>query len=74
MERLIVTSLDEIASLWQIPVDRVKYFITDGGMDPMKPEKWAAENWEVFIKEKQAAFEASLFPGHLRPESTETTT
>ena len=73
-ERFVVINLDALVSRWQIPVERIKYFITDCGLDPMEPEKWAADNWELFLKEKQEAFEASLFPGKFRPESTETTT
>lgn len=73
MERKLFTcNLDEIASRWQIPVARVKFFITDLDMDPTKPEKWAAAHWDIFISEKQKAFEDSLFPRHLRPEPSKT--
>lgn len=73
-ERLVVVNLDEIAARWQIPVERVKYFITDCGM-PVGDEargKWFAENSELVLQEKQKAFNALLFPRPLRPEPTET--
>jgi hypothetical protein len=71
MERLRVINLDELAIRWQIPVERIKYFITDCGMNPAQPEKWAASHWEVFMKEKQEAFESSLFPEKLRTTVTD---
>ena len=73
MERapLVVISLDEIASRWQIPVERIIYFITNCGMNPAEPEKWGVENWDLLIKEKQEAFEDSLFPRELRLEPSE---
>jgi hypothetical protein len=71
---IIVIDLDGIAQRWQISLERVKYFITDCQMDPAKPGEWAGklENWNLLIKEKQQAFDTSLFPGHLRPESSKT--
>ncbi len=71
MERLRVVNLDEIAERWQIPVERVKYFITDCGMNPRQTAAWVAKNQELFLREKQKAFEDSLFPRHLRPEPAE---
>ncbi len=71
MERLRVVNLDEIAYRWQIPVERVKYFITDCGMDPRKSAQWVEDHKDLFLEEKRIAFEDSLFPRHLRPEPAE---
>lgn len=68
MERLLVVNLDEIASRWQIPVDRIMHFIVECGM-PMDDEgrgKWFAEHSDLVLKEKQEAFEAALFPQKFR--------
>lgn len=76
MEReLIVVNLSEIAARWQIPVERIQYFITDLDMPVEEEErgKWFAEHTDLVLEEKQKAFDASVFPGHLRPEPTETT-
>ncbi len=67
----MVVNLDELAQRWEIPVERVKYLITDCGMDMTAPEKWAAHHSEIVLKEKQEAFEDSLFPRHLRPPAPE---
>jgi hypothetical protein len=75
-ERLVAINLDEIASRWQIPVERVKYFIADCGM-PVEEKgrgQWFAEHTDLILEEKQKAFDASLFPGKLRLETPETTT
>ena len=53
MERdcLVVVNLDEIAARWQIPVERLVYFITFCGM-PVEDEargKWFAENSELIL-------------------------
>ena len=71
--RILVVNLDEIASRWQIPVERIKYFITDCGMNPAKPEKWGAKHWDLLMQEKQKAFDDSLFPRKFRPETPEPT-
>lgn len=68
---LIVVNIDELAQRWQIPVERVQYFITDCGMDMNAPEKWAAANSDIILREKQAAFEANLFPIQSRGEKSE---
>lgn len=68
---LTVVNLDELAQRWQIPVERVKYLIVDCGMDMEAPEKWAAANSEIVLREKQKAFDESLFPQHLRREPAE---
>jgi hypothetical protein len=75
-ERLVVVNLDEIAARWQIPVERIKYFITDCGMPVEEKERgqWFAEHTDLILEEKRKAFDESLFPRHLRPEPTETTT
>lgn len=72
---LIIVNLDEIAARWQIPVERIKFFITDCGMPVEEKERgrWIAEHTDLIMEEKRKAFEASLFPGKLRPEPTETT-
>lgn len=69
---LLVVDLDEIATRWQIPVERVMYFITDLGLDPQQPEDWVPEHWDLWIAEKQQAFDDLLFPRELRPEPAET--
>lgn len=71
-EKLSVIDLDELAARWQIPVEKVIYFITDCGMDPTAPEEWVPDHWDLWIAEKQAAFEALLFPREFRIEPTET--
>jgi hypothetical protein len=73
---LIIVNLDEIAARWQIPVERIKYFITDCGMPVEEKERgrWFAKHTDLIMEEKQKAFDASLFPRKLRPEPTETTT
>lgn len=68
---LIVVDLDEIATRWQLPVERVIYFISEMGMDPAQPEEWVVDNWDIWISEKQEAFEALLFPRELRIEPAE---
>ena len=70
---LVLVNLDELADRWQIPVTVVKGFIVDHGMNPACYEDWVATNWELFIAEKQKAFEASLFPRPLRPMLPEST-
>ena len=74
MEReLVVVNLDEIAARWQIPVERVKYFITDCGM-PVEDEergRWFAEHTDLIMEEKRKAFDALLFPRPLRPPTPE---
>jgi hypothetical protein len=65
---LVVVDISELAKRWQIPVERVKYFIADCGMNPAQPEKWGVEHWEILMQEKQKAFDDSLFPEKLRPE------
>lgn len=72
-EGLVVINLDNIAARWQIPVKRIQFFITDCGMDPLLTAKWVEENQELFLAEKQKAFEDSLFPQHLRPEPMKST-
>jgi hypothetical protein len=72
-DELVVVNLDELASRWQIPVERVMYFITDCAM-PMDDEgqgKWFSDNWELVIAEKQKAFDASLFPEKFRQDQLE---
>ena len=63
---LVVANLDEISRRWQIPVERVKYFITDCGLDPNKSAKWVAEHKDFFLGEKQKAFEDKVFPERFR--------
>ena len=70
-EKLLVVNIHEFAARWQIPVERVIYLITDCGMDMRRPEKWAVQHWDVFMAEKQKAYEDSLFPGKFRPEASE---
>lgn len=67
-EKLVVVDLDELGRRWQIPVDRIKYLIVECGMDMTAPEKWAAENSEIVLKEKQKAFDEGLFPEKFRAE------
>ena len=71
MEKLVVVNIEELSSRWQIPVERVIYLITDCGMDMRRPEKWAAQHWDLLMAEKQKAFEDRLFPKRFRPESVE---
>lgn len=70
MERKIaLVNLDELANRWQIPVGRVKYFVTELGMNPMRPEKWVAQHWDIFMAEKRQANDAYLlatFPERIR--------
>lgn len=65
---MIVVNLDEIAARWQIPVERIKYFITDLNMpvDDAGRGQWFAEHSNLILKEKQQAFEANLFPAQVR--------
>ena len=70
-ERLIVVNISELAARWQIPVERVVYLITNCGMDMRRPEKWAVQHWDLFMAEKQKAFEDSLFPRRFRLEASE---
>ncbi len=80
MERkMVVVSLDEIASRWQIPVERIQYFITELGMPLTDTERgrWFSDHADLILQEKQKAFEDLLFPRrfrprHLRPEPAET--
>jgi hypothetical protein len=69
---LVVVDISEIARRWQIPVERIQYFITDCGLDPVKPEDWVPEHWDLWISEKQKAFEDLLFPWPRRSELAET--
>jgi len=69
-EKLIVVNIDELASRWLIPVERVIYLITDCGMDMQQPEKWAAQHWDLIMEEKRKAFDDLLFPRKFRPEAT----
>jgi hypothetical protein len=71
---LLVVNLDELASRWQVPIERIMYFVTDCGLDPTCPEDWVPEHWDLFIEEKQKAFEDLLFPWPTRPEFAETST
>lgn len=48
---LVVVNIDEIANRWQLPVDRIKYFITDCDMNPAVPEKWGVKNWDFLTQE-----------------------
>ncbi len=66
MKRLRVVDLDELAARWQIPVEVVKTFIVDYGMNPTHPEDWVPDHWDLWISEKQKAFEASVFPARFR--------
>ncbi len=68
MERLRIRNLDELADHWQIPVDVVKYFITERGLDPTRTGKWLADetNAALLIAEKQKVFEAAVFPERFR--------
>jgi hypothetical protein len=70
-ENLVVVNLDEIASRWQIPIDRIKYFITDLGMDPVHASDWVVDNWRIWLVEKQVSFDDVLFPLELRPKLAE---
>jgi hypothetical protein len=73
-EQLVVINLDEIAARWQIPVARVMYLIAELDMpvDDAGRGEWFADHSDLILKEKQDAFEASLFPRHSRPEPTKT--
>ena len=71
---LFVSNIDELAQRWQIPVERVQFYITDMGMDPAKPEDWGVKHWDFLMQEQQKYFDESLFPRHLRPEPTEAAT
>ncbi len=68
MERLQIANLDEIAARWQIPVERVKHFISELGMpvDDARRGMWFAQHSDLILQEKQAAFEADLFPDRFR--------
>ena len=75
MEREVaVVNLDEIATHWQIPVEVVKTFIVEYGLNPLNPGAWAGEleHWNLLIAAKQQAFEESLFPRPTRPEPAKT--
>ncbi len=61
-----MVDLDELAARWQIPVEVVKTFIVDYGMNPIHPEDWVPDHWDLWISEKQKAFEASVFPARFR--------
>ena len=72
-EKLIVISLNEISDRWQIPVERIQYFITELNM-PVDDEgrgKWFAEHSELILSEQQKAFDDLLFPRPFRPEPAE---
>lgn len=68
----MVINLDEMAERWQIPIERVKFFITDCGMDPVRSAEWVEKNKDFFLAEKSKAFDDSLFPRPFRPEPAET--
>jgi hypothetical protein len=77
MERKGITlvNLDEIAERWQVPVERIKYFITDCDLPVEDDEargEWFAENSELILEEKRTHHESLIFPRELRPEATET--
>lgn len=65
-KEIFVVNIDELAQRWQIPVERVKYLIVECGMDMSAPEQWAAAHSEIVLKEKQEAFDNSLFPERFR--------
>ncbi len=68
MERLRIRNLDELADHWQIPLDVVKSFIVEKGLDPTQTGKWLADetNAALLIAEKQKVFEAAVFPERFR--------
>ncbi len=71
---MLVVNMDEIASRWQIPVERIQYFVAELGMPLTDTERgrWFSDHADLILQEKQKAFEDLLFPGHLRPEPAET--
>jgi hypothetical protein len=65
---LIVVDLEEISRRWQIPVERIKYFITDCGMPLTDKERgqWFSDHADLILQEKQKVFEDDLFPERFR--------
>lgn len=73
MEQLVVVNLNDIAHRWEIPVERIQYFIVECGLLVNLPEEeWFASHSELILKEKQAYVELLLFPRKLRPEPSKT--
>ena len=73
MEQLVVVNLNDIAHRWEIPVERIQYFIVECGLLVNLPEEeWFASHSELILKEKQAYVESLLFPRKLRPEPSKT--